>query len=144
MTFADYRSATFSLTRIVRREDVMEIKGLAHALCGVARPRSSGRLPYALFLRHVHVKARSNAPLFRLTLRPRRCPADPIALRARLQTRAETPPSIWNPQKWELTVGIEVHAQLQADRKLFSRGSKPQRLLMPSYHRRWGADASSW
>lgn len=28
-------------------------------------------------------------------------------------------------QKWELTVGIEVHAQLNTERKLFSRTSRP-------------------
>lgn len=106
----------------------MPVRWMRRALLGVFSPqlaqnsRREARL--RCFIRHVASNARSlhlSRPRFQGDHIPLRKELKDAARSARLATPASSVQSPDILDDWELTVGIEVHAQLNTSRKLFSR-----------------------
>jgi hypothetical protein len=97
------------------------LQGVSFLQLAHRAPHDAQRLPSIPYLASSARKLHLSKPLFRDNHVPLRKELKDAARSARLVTGATPVQSPDILDDWELTVGIEVHAQLNTSRKLFSR-----------------------
>ena len=97
------------------------LSGAARVLCRVNRPVLARPSVYATRFPSTR-SLQSTASTDRVPLR-KQLKQEAKALKAQKKLRKESEEA--SRQEWELTVGVEIHAQLNTEAKLFSRESTP-------------------